>query len=73
MSTAIVDFIPPRVFTQRDKDKDGRVTLEEFLAGRTGDTVPTLTRHFKELDRDGDGVWSKSELESASKPKEAVK
>ena len=62
-----------KLFDQRDKDKDGRVTLEEFLAGRTSETVPILTRRFKQLDRDSDGFWSKSELESASKLKEAGK
>ncbi len=50
------------LFDKRDKDKDNRVTLEEFLAGRTGDTVPALTRRFKESDRNGDGTWTKDEI-----------
>ncbi|TSA35905.1 MAG: sulfatase [Verrucomicrobiaceae bacterium] len=58
-----------KLFDLRDKDKDGRVTLEDFINGRTGPTVPKLTQHFKELDRNGDGVWTQDELESSSKSK----
>lgn len=60
-----------QLFEQRDQNQDGRVTLEEFIAGRTGPTVPTLTRHFKELDRNGDGVWTKDEIASPTKSKDA--
>ena len=60
-----------KLFEQRDVNKDGRVTLEEFIAGRTGPTVPILTRHFKQLDRNGDGFWTKDEIESPSKAKDA--
>lgn len=35
--------------------------------------LPALTRRFKALDRDGDGVWAKSDLESAPNSKETVK
>jgi hypothetical protein len=48
---------------------DGKVTLAEFLNGRTGPTVPALEQRFKNYDVDGDGVWTRSELQSASKPK----
>ncbi len=51
------------LFTRRDVNKDGRVTLAEFLAGRTGPTVPVLTRRFAELDQDRDGDWESEELE----------
>lgn len=61
------------LFDKRDKDKDNRVTLEEFLAGRTGDTVPTLTRRFKELDRNGDGAWTKDEIAAPSQSKDVSK
>ena len=60
-----------KLFEQREKDNDGRVTLEEFLAGRIGDTVPTLTRRFNEFDRNGDGTWTKNEIATPSKSKEA--
>jgi uncharacterized sulfatase len=60
-----------KLFEQRDVNEDGRVTLKEFIAGRTGPTVPTLTRHFKELDHNGDGVWTRDEIASPSKLKNA--
>ena len=54
---------PATLFSRRDVNKDSKVTLEEFLAGREGDKRPLLERRFKALDRDGDGVWSASELQ----------
>jgi hypothetical protein len=54
---------PATLFTRRDANKDGKVTLEEFLVGRDGDKRPPLERRFKALDRDGDGIWSANELE----------
>ncbi len=53
-----------QLFQQRDKNKDGKVTLEEFLNGRTGDVVPALDKNFKRRDINGDGVWEKSEIQS---------
>lgn len=50
------------LFERRDKNRDGVVSWEEFLNGRTGATVSILKRRFKGLDRDGDGTWEKSEL-----------
>ncbi len=50
------------LFKRRDTNDDQQVTLEEFLAGRTGTTVNALTKRFKSLDRDGDGIWQATEL-----------
>lgn len=50
------------LFRRRDADEDGRVTLDEFLNGRTGDVVKPLTTRFNSLDRDQDGHWETSEI-----------
>jgi arylsulfatase A-like enzyme len=50
------------LFEKRDQDHNGEVTLEEYLNGRTGPTVPNLKKRFEERDKDGDGVWGKSEI-----------
>lgn len=59
---------PADLFDLRDVNKDGKVTLPEFLNGRTGPTVPGLEKRFKSYDSDGDEVWTRSESQSASKP-----
>ena len=52
----------PELFKVRDKNKDGEVTWEEFLNGRSGDSVEPLQRRFKNRDKDGDGIWEASEV-----------
>lgn len=59
------------LFELRDVNKDGNVTLGEFLNGRTGPTVPSLELRFKTYDSDGDGFWTRAELPSASNLKGA--
>jgi uncharacterized sulfatase len=51
-----------QLFQMRDKDKDGQVTWEEYLAGRNDDTVPALKKHFARRDANHNGVWEKSEI-----------
>ncbi len=55
-----------QLFARRDTNADGHVTLEEFIAGRTGPTMPALTKRFKAFDTDGDGNWTKAELETTN-------
>ncbi len=50
------------LFNRRDTNKDGDVSLQEFLNGRDGETGTRVERRFKTLDRDGDGIWSSKEL-----------
>jgi uncharacterized sulfatase len=51
-----------QIFKARDKNKDDQVTLEEFIAGRTGKKVPEITRHFKRRDLNKNGTWEKDEI-----------
>ena len=51
-----------QLFQQRDKDRDGKVTWEEFLAGRGPDKVPALKKVFAAKDRNHNGIWEKSEI-----------
>lgn len=51
-----------QIFTQRDKNKDGRVTLDEYIAKRTGPQVETITKIFKRRDLNNNGIWEKSEI-----------
>ena len=54
---------PQSFFESRDKDKDGALTLEEYIITPEGRNVPVLTKRFQALDRDGDGRLTLSELE----------
>jgi len=47
---------------RRDRDKDGLLTLEEFIGDPTNRNVPALTRQFKVRDRNGDGRLSEDEV-----------
>jgi len=60
------------LFARRDKDGDGRLSREEFLAGQPDpDEAP---KRFLRLDTDGDGYLSREEfLRGGGKPKPAAK
>lgn len=49
------------IFTNRDKNRDGVVTWEEFLNNRTNN-VDALKRNFSRRDLDKDGLWERSEV-----------
>jgi uncharacterized sulfatase len=51
-----------KLFKQRDTNKDGKVTQDEFIAGRTGDKLPAIKKNFKRRDTNGDGIWKESEI-----------
>ena len=42
-------------FIKRDSDKDGRITLSEYIGDPKIRNVPVLTARFKDLDKDKDG------------------
>jgi hypothetical protein len=57
-----------RIFGNTDKDKDGRVTFEEYFVLSEGQDDESRARwqaRFKHGDRDGDGAWSLSEFFTA--------
>jgi hypothetical protein len=43
-------------FKQRDRDQDGRIVLEEFLASMTGGAKEGGKARFQRMDSDGDGA-----------------
>jgi len=51
---------------KRDKDKDGRLTLDEYIGNPTNRNVPALKRQFENRDKDGDGFLSRTELEKGN-------
>ncbi len=54
------------VFTAMDADKDGKVSLKEFVAGKKD--AAAAEKEFKAWDKNGDGSLSKDELAPAKMP-----
>ncbi|MEM7697787.1 MAG: sulfatase-like hydrolase/transferase [Verrucomicrobiota bacterium] len=52
------------IFENRDANRDGEVTWEEYLKGRSSQ-IGSIRKAFDRRDLDGDGVWQKSELPPA--------
>lgn len=49
-------------FKSRDRDRDGAITLQEFIGNPKGRNVSALTKRFKRLDSNGDGRLQPAEL-----------
>jgi len=58
-------------FTAMDADKDGKVSLKEFQAGKKD--AAGAEKEFKAMDKNGDGSLSKDELAPVKKPAETKK
>ena len=58
---------PTPFFKNRDRNKDGAITLEEFIGNPKGRNVPALTKRFKHFDADGDGKLMLEEVKKAEK------
>ena len=54
-------------FRSRDRNKDGAITLEEFIGKLEGRNVPALTKRFRTLDRNGDGKLQLDELKKKTR------
>ncbi|MBT5903193.1 MAG: sulfatase-like hydrolase/transferase [Opitutaceae bacterium] len=50
------------LFERRDQNKDGLVSLEEFIGAPKGRNIPVLTKRFHALDKDGDSHLSELEM-----------
>jgi uncharacterized sulfatase len=48
---------------KRDRNRDGRLTLAEYIGDPDGRNVPALTRQCKARDKNGDGFLTLQELE----------
>ena len=58
---------PEQFFKGRDRNKDGAVTLEEYIGNPKGRNVPALTKRFKKIDSSGDGKLLLEELKKATR------
>ena len=60
---------PAALIKRKDKDGDGKLTLEEFTAGMEGERLTRAQGFFKRLDKDSDGKLTLEELKTARKGK----
>jgi hypothetical protein len=61
---------PEMAFKRMDKDKDGKLTLEEFKGKKTGDMLAKAEARFKKLDKDSDSKVTLEEFKAGqAKPK----
>ena len=53
-----------------DKNNDGKLSLEEYTAGKEGDALDKAKKRFAKLDADSDGSVTKEEMKAAHANKE---
>ena len=58
---------PAKIFSRRDADGDGKLTLDEFKAGMKEPAVAKADQRFKKIDADGNGTVSLKEFTDAMK------
>ena len=57
------------VFKKRDKDGDGKVSLEEFVGKRKDEAKEKAEKQFKRKDKDSDGFLTLEEFKAKPKKK----
>ncbi|MDG2223100.1 MAG: sulfatase-like hydrolase/transferase [Rubripirellula sp.] len=57
---------PEAVFKRRDTNKDGHMTLEEFIGDPANRNVPVLTKRFNGWDTDRDGKVTLKEMQGGN-------
>jgi EF hand len=62
---------PADAFTAMDADKDGKISLKEFQAGKKD--AAQAEKEFKALDKNGDGALAKEEFTAPAKKPAAPK
>ncbi|NBP79945.1 EF-hand domain-containing protein [bacterium] len=58
---------PAKIFSRKDADGDGKLTLDEFKAGMKEPAVAKADQRFKKIDADGNGTVSLKEFSDAMK------
>lgn len=58
---------PAKVFSRKDADGDGKLSLDEFKAGMPEKALAKADNRFKKLDTNGDGSLSLEEFEAGMK------
>ncbi len=53
---------PAAAFTKRDKDGDGKISVDEFVGKKEGDAAEKMKKAFGKKDKDGDGFLTKDEM-----------
>ena len=62
---------PQKIFTKKDANSDGSLTLEEFKTGMKDKQLENADKRFKKIDTNGDGKVSFDEFKAGMpKPKE---
>lgn len=58
---------PAKVFSKKDVDADGKLTLDEYKAGMPEKALVKADGRFKKLDTDGDGRLTLDEFQAGMK------
>ena len=59
---------PEARFKPMDRDNDGKVTWDEFKAGRKAEELEQAEQNFKRMDTDGDKCLTLDEFKAGQKP-----
>ena len=62
---------PEKIFSRKDADSDGFLSLEEYKTGLKDKALENADRRFKKIDTNSDGKLSKDEFKAGfPKPKQ---